>query len=171
MNQLATSRNGLSNSLTPRRDDVFAPFESFFNQVFDGMWDDFSGLKSNARKGFPVLDVIVDNGKYIVEACVPGASGDNLSVEIEPAKETNLTRTGRILKISGRLDESHQYSDKAQYYKKELRRSSFERVMYLPDNVEGEPEATLKNGILKLVWDVPDLKPPEKKTVAIKCLD
>lgn len=159
--QLASRMNG---SLVPHRNDVIAPFESFFNQVFDEVWNDFSGIKSNARKGFPVLDVVVDDGKWIIDASVPGVKSEDLFVEIEPSKD------GRLLKISGRMDESN-YSEKAQYYKKELRRSSFERCMYLPDYVKGDPEATLKNGMLKLVWDVPELKLPEKKNIVIKCLD
>lgn len=156
-----------NNGLVPRRNDVFAPFESFFNQVFDEMWGDFSGLKSNSRKGFPVLDVIVDDGKWIIEALVPGVKPEDLTVDIEPSQEGGL----RLLRISGHMDEAHQYSEKAQYYKKEVRRTAFERSLYLPDYVSGEPEATLKNGMLKLSWEVPELKLPEKKNIPIKCLD
>lgn len=162
-NQLANRVNG---SLVPRRDDIFAPFESFFNDVFDEMWGDFSGLKSNSRKGFPILDVIVDGGKWIIEALVPGVNSEDLTVDIEPPKDNQL----RLLKISGRM-ESNQYSDKVQYYKKEVRRTAFERSLYLPEYVKGDPEATLKNGILKLSWEVPELKTPEKKNIPIKCLD
>jgi HSP20 family molecular chaperone IbpA len=162
-NQLANRVNG---SLVPRRDDFFGPFESYFNDIFDEMFGGFSGLKSNARKGFPVLDVVVDDGKWIIEASVPGVKSEDLTVDIEPAKDGL-----RLLRISGRMDEAHHYSDKAQYYKKELRRSSFERSLYLPDYINGEPEATLKNGMLKLVWEVPELKIPEKKNIPIKCLE
>lgn len=162
-NQLANRVNG---SLVPRRDDIFAPFESFFNDVFDEMWGDFSGLKSSSRKGFPVLDVIVDEGKWIIEALVPGVNVEDLTVDIEPAKDGGL----RLLKISGRM-ESGQYSEKVQYHKKEVRRTAFERSLYLPDYVKGEPDASLKNGMLKLSWEVPELRPPEKKNVPIKCLD
>jgi len=52
-----------------------------------------------------------------------------------------------------------------------LKRSSFERRVLLPDFVTGDPEATIKDGILRLVWKVPELVQPKPKQVEIKNLD
>jgi HSP20 family molecular chaperone IbpA len=163
--------NRVHSSLVPRREDFFGPFESFFNDVFDEMFGNFSGLKSYGKKGFPVLDVLIDGGKWIIECSVPGVRTEDLKVEIDPpeSKDSPKKQGVRLLTISGHMEQ--QYSEKAEYHKKELRRSSFERSLYLPDYIEGEPEATLKNGILRLVWDVPQLKMPEKQSIPIKNLD
>lgn len=161
--------NRVNGSLVPRRDDFFGPFESYFNDVFDEMFSGFSGLKSQGRKGFPVLDVLIDDGKWIIEASVPGVKPEHLKVEIDPPNTNPEKQALRLLKISGHMEQ--QYSETAEYHKKELRRSSFERSLYLPEYVEGEPEATLQNGILKLVWVVPSLKAYQKKSIPIKCLD
>lgn len=157
------------NGLVPRRDDLFYPFESFFNQIFDEMWDDFSGLKSQGKKGFPVLDVLIDDDKWIIEASVPGVKAEDLKVEIDPPSKNTEKHSARMVTISGHMET--QNSEKAEYHRKELRRSSFERTIQLPDYVAGEPEATLKNGILRLIWNVPGLKMPKKQTIAIKSLD
>src|SRR5581483_6984179 len=151
--------------LVPRRDDVFAPFESFFNDVFDEMLGNFSGLKSHGRKGFPVLDVLINNGKWIIECSVPGVKAEDLKVEIQPDSTNPAKQSRRLVTISGQMQQQY---ESAEYHKKELRRSSFERSLYLPDYVVGEPEATLKNGILTLIWDIPHLKPPEKQNIPIK---
>lgn len=149
--------------ITPCRDDIFYPFEQFFNKIFDETFSGFSGLKGN-KHGFPRMDIITEKNKWIVEAAVPGVASENLSVEIVPDKEG-----GRLLKISGTT--GSQYSADAGWSVKELRRSYFERSFFLPTEVEGEPEATLKDGLLRLVWALPEVKCPEKKTVPIKYLD
>ena len=51
---------------------------------------------------------------------------------------------------------------------RELRRSAFERSVYLPNNIAGDPEAIMKNGILKLTWNLPDKPIPKIKKIEIK---
>jgi HSP20 family molecular chaperone IbpA len=119
------------------------------------------------------MDVVMEDGVWTIEAAVPGVPLENLKVEIEPYESdpTHYGKDGkRILRISGKM-ESAQRSEGAEYYKKELRKSNFERMIVLPEYIKGEPEALLKNGVLTLKWEVPELKKPEKKSIAIKCLD
>lgn len=151
----------MTTNLIPRREDFFAPFESLFNQVFDGFTTDVNGLKGG-KHGFPRIDVITDENHWIVEASVPGVAAENLSVEIIP--EGNQ----RLLKISGKVES--QYSTNAQWLKKELRRSVFERSFYLPANVKGEPNASLKDGMLRLVWETEARQQQQKQTVKIQYL-
>lgn len=153
-----------NNTLVPRRDDLFYPFENFFNKAFDDILSDFSGLKSASKVAFPRMDVVTDKDKWIVELGVSGMEKDDINIEI-------LDESARkMLVISGRMSESG-YSDKASWSVKELRRSAWERRIYLPDSIVGEPEATLKNGVLKLTWKIPEVKLPEKKSIPIKSLD
>lgn len=168
---IATNRNG---SLIPSRDSFFGPFEELFNECFDNVLEGFSGLKSQ-KVGFPRIDISVEDGKLLVEADVPGYNVEDLTVEILPDPDTKYClKTSepnqRYLKIAGSI--AHNDASKGrQYYVRELKRSSFERVIKLPEYVRGDPEASMKSGRLKLVWDVPELKAPEKKNIQIKNLD
>jgi HSP20 family molecular chaperone IbpA len=157
-----------NNGLLPRRDDLFHPFEQYFNKIYDEFFQgDFgSGIKS--RVGYPKVDVLTENGKYIVEVAAPGVQAEDITVEILPYQEHD---DRKVLKISGQMSEARQHSPDTQYHVKELRRSSFERMMLLPDTIEGEPEATMKDGILSLVWNCPEAKEPERKLIPVKKLD
>ncbi len=54
-------------------------------------------------------------------------------------------------------------------YKYELRHSSFERHFQLPDYIEGDPEAKLKDGLLTLKWNLKNKDKPisENKQIPI----
>lgn len=127
----------------PSRDDFFYPFEQHFNKIFDEFFNDFGILRS--KTGFPKLDVIQKADEWIVEVAVPGLSSDDVKVDIIPEKNKH------ILKISGKMEK---HEEDAEFHVKELRRSAFERSICLPEYVEGDPKATLKNGLLRLVWKV-----------------
>ena len=164
--------------LVPSRADLFFPFEQAFNKIFDEFFSDGALSTIRGKAGYPRLDILTSDGKWIVEAALPGVEPEDVTVEILPGEEKadNINQTyvrisPRMLKVSGKMSEDHQYTNEAKYHVKELRRSSFERSMTLPDYVEGEPEATMKNGILSLTWKVPELKVPERKTIPIKKLD
>lgn len=170
MNSLIPSR---LNGLAPTREDLFYPFEQAFDKIFDEFFGGNALSTVKGKSGYPRLDVIAADGKWIIEAALPGVKVEDVTVEILPNVPGVVQNKPpqRVLKISGRMSEDHQYTDEAKYHVKELRRSSFERSMVLPDYVEGEPEATMKNGILSLTWNVPELKVPERKTIPIKKLD
>jgi HSP20 family molecular chaperone IbpA len=73
------------------------------------------------------------------------------------------------VKITGRMNDAYEHTD-ASYYVKQLSRTSFEKVVRLPDNVKGEPDAVLNDGILKLAWDLPT-ELDESKVIRVKSLD
>jgi HSP20 family molecular chaperone IbpA len=152
-------------SLIPRREDLFAPFENYFNKIFDEFFTDSGRSCVKGRVGYPKIDVLIEKDKWIVEVAAPGATADDITVELLPCQEKS---TKRVLKISGRVGEEHQYSSEAQYFIKELRRSSFERMIVLPEQVKGEPEATMKDGILRLTWQLPEVRAPAAKKITIR---
>lgn len=137
----------------PKREDFFYPIEEYFNSIFDDFFNtkNLSSLKSKVN--FPKLDIYTTDKTWNVEVAIPGMKPEDISVEIE---ENNKDK---ILVISGKF-EKEEDSSKTFYSIKELRKSSFSRKVLLPENVSGEPEATIKNGILKLIWEL-----PEKETV------
>ena len=152
------------NGLLPNRTDLFDPFEQLFNKFYDEMFSGLSTDSAKGRAGYPKIDVIKDNGKFIVEAAIPGVKAENVTVEVMPL----IHNAGdRFLKIAGKMEENT-HSEKANWHIKELRRSSFERYVAIPDYVKGEPEAVLKDGILKLSWEIQEKKEPERKLIPIK---
>ncbi|MCY2986622.1 MAG: Hsp20 family protein [Planctomycetota bacterium] len=56
-----------------------------------------------------------------------------------------------------------------QYHIRELFYGSFKRQLRLPDNLNGEPVAELKDGILKLTFklQLPEEKQPESRKIPI----
>jgi HSP20 family protein len=136
------SRNGLS----PRRVDLFSEvsreLDHVFNEVFAAPF--FAGKKS---KGYPLLDAIRSDKKLTLQYTVPGVKPEDLDVEVTKDEQ------GKIVTVSGKL--SVDYSHKEDNYAiRELSSREFRRVIRLPEDVtDEEPDALLKDGILKLVFN------------------
>lgn len=135
------SRNGLA----PRRVDLFSEvskeLDHMFNEVFAPQF--FAGKKS---RGYPLMDAIRGDGTLTLQYTVPGVKQEDLDVEI--GKDEH----GRIVTVSGRLSEEYHHSD-TDYHIRELSSREFRRVIRLPEDViEDDPEAVLKDGLLRLVF-------------------
>jgi HSP20 family protein len=97
------------------------------------------------------------DGKYIVEAALPGFKKDEISIEVIQNQ----------LKISAKTSEEKSEDKSERYHYRELRRGSFYRAIAFPTDIDADMiEASYDNGILKLT--VPPVKPVAGKKVAIK---
>lgn len=151
------SRNGLA----PRRVDFFSEvskeLDHMFNEVFSPSF--FVGQKN---RGYPLMDAIHGDGTLTLQYTVPGVKLEDLDVEVTRDDK------GRILTVSGKLSNeyTHQESD---YAIRELSRREFRRAVRLPEGVlEDEPDALLKDGVLRLVFKT---KPePKEELVQTKKL-
>lgn len=145
--------------IVPLRDELFFPLEATFNKFFD----DFFANKSNsnvakANSGYPKVNSYIDGDNYKLSFAVPGVLSEDLEVDYQ-----NNTVT-----IRGQAAKKHQSSSDS-YYIRELRLSSFERTVSLPDLVEGEPEeAKLADGILTLTWKLNPKNNPTVKRISVK---
>lgn len=167
---LARTNNRLLDTLMkPSRNDLFYPFQQLFDSFYDDFYSDLSlpGLKS--KSGFPRWDIYQTDSEWVVELATTGCEPDDVTVELLPVRDDS--RYKRMLKVSGRVSEDNQLGDSVHYSVRELRRSAFERCVYLPNHVEGEPEATMRNGILRLSWRLPEKPKEEVKKIEIKKLD
>lgn len=134
-----------TNVLAPRRVDLFSEvsreLDHMFNEVFAGPF--FAGKKS---KGYPLMDAIQGEGTLTLQYTVPGVKLEDLDVEVTRDDQ------GRILTVSGSLSEEYTHQEDS-YAIRELSSREFRRVIRLPEDVtEEEPEATLKDGVLKLAF-------------------
>jgi HSP20 family molecular chaperone IbpA len=153
--------------LVPRREDFFFPLQKEFDKLFD----EFFGPKRlpsilnsvKSRSGYPKLDILVTDGKFRIEVAIPGVEPDDIKVEVLQDPDAPQ----RMLRLTGRMSHDYQYSNDTDYCYRELTRAKFQRVICLPDEVRGDPEAVVKNGMLTLTWTL-DKKPFEATKIPIK---
>ena len=143
------------------RDELFGPLSRQLDRMLNNVFgQDFTdGLKSKAN--FPPLDAYcTKDGRLVVKTTVAGYAPDQINVQILPEG---------VLEISGTSKSNGEKSEE-QYHIRELSYGSFKRQLRLPENIEGEPVAELKDGILTLTFklQLPEEKKPEAKKIPIQ---
>jgi len=129
-------------------------FEPFFREISKFLDEEFVPMIPSIRFSEPAIDVYEKGNDIIVEAEVPGMDPKDINIEIED----------KTLRISGKMEKKEEVKEK-NYYRKEIKTGSFERVISLPSEVkEKEVEATMKDGILKIVL-------PKQKTSSVKKIE
>lgn len=112
--------------------DPFKDFEKFFSDDF------FPALLPTVRVPSIPVDIYEKDGKLFVEVGLPGLNKEDIKVRI---KDDSLI-------IEGTKEEKEEEKNK-NYYRKEIRRSAFKRLIKLPYEIdEKEAKAEFKNGIL-----------------------
>lgn len=153
--------NYRKNGLVPRRVDLF----SEFSRDLDTVWNEVFGapfLNGKKSKGYPLLDAIRSDNGLVLQYTVPGVSLKDLSVEITKDEQ------GRLVTVSGKLssDYTHKESD---YQIRELSSQEFRRIIRLPEDVlDEEPEAILKDGVLRLIFKTQKTIDPEPVVKKLK---
>ncbi len=143
------------------RDELIGPLsrqlDRMLNDVFGHDFTD--GVKSKAN--FPPLDAYTTrDGHLVVKTTVAGYPPEEINVQILPEG---------VLEISGSSKSNGEKSEN-QYHIRELSYGSFKRQLRLPENVEGDPVAELKDGILTLTFklQLPEEKQPETRKIPIQ---
>lgn len=151
----------MTRGLVPLRDDVFFPLEQQFNKFFDEFFNKNTFSNVGKNSGFPKLNVHEKDGELVLTVSASGMTTEDLKVEVSPDK---------VLTIWGRMSEQYHSPEDSKVYLRELRSSAFERHVQLPDHVEGEPTACLKDGMLTLKWKLKgkELSKPRNKLIPIK---
>ena len=148
-------------NLVPLRDDLMFPLEQTFNKFFE----DFFSTKSNlnvakANSGYPKINSYVDGNTYKLSFAVPGVSPEDLDVEYG---------SSNTVTIRGKTAKKYQTNNESLFFVRELRLSSFERTVQLPENVTGQPQdAVLSDGILSLTWNLPPKSVKERIRINVK---
>jgi HSP20 family protein len=114
--------------------EPFRDIEKFFEEDF--LFPSFS------RIGWDLaVDVYEEGGNVVAEMNLPG---------VDPEKVEILIKDDH-LKISGSRDEKKEIKGE-NYYRREIKRGNFERVVKLPTAVKADKaEAEYKDGILKVI--------------------
>lgn len=137
--------------------DFDTNFQRLVNDFFAP--NNISGLKNKVKNsGYPKLDGYFTKNNYTLQCTVPGLKIEDLDVEI--FEENNV----KYIKISGKNNQINSSEDSA-YHWREIKRSAFSRTEVLPDNLENDPETSLVDGILTLIWKVKNQLPDNNKNV------
>ncbi len=130
------------------------PFRGM-DRFFD---DDLFTMPQIFRTGWDLAVDIFDEGDSVVaEMTLPGIDPDKVDITVEDD----------YLKVSGRREEETE-EKKKNYYSKEIRRGSFERVVKLPTSVQGDKAvAEYKNGVLCIKIPKRDEAKPKKIKVSV----
>ena len=106
----------------------------------------------------PAMDVKETDKEVIAEVEIPGFDPEKIEVSVEDG----------ILRVKGSMDEKKEEKEKG-YWRKEIRRGSFERMVKLPSAVkENAIDATYEKGVLKIVMPKAEAKPGSKVKIKVK---
>jgi HSP20 family protein len=104
----------------------------------------------------PALDLYETDKEVIVELNAPGFDPDKIEATIED----------QCLRIKGMMEKEEE-KKKKEYWRKEIRHGSFERIVRLPSPVdEKKVKASCKKGVL--IITMPKISKTKEKTVKIK---
>jgi HSP20 family protein len=123
------------------------------NSLLDSALDPSTGM---TKWTSPAIDLYEKDGKYVVEAAIPGLRKDDIQIEIS---DNRLTLTAR------KLEEREEKNER--YHYREVRRGGFARSIVFPQDINADQvDAEYKDGMLRVT--VPMEKPVEAKKIAIK---
>lgn len=130
---------------------------SLMDRFFDEPFFAAPQLWSQRSETFPLpLDVIEEEGQYIVRASMPGVDPD----------QVEITLTDNVLTIKGETKAESEKTE-ANYHVRERHYGSFMRHVTLPATVESEKvEAVHENGVLTL--RLPKSEAVKPKKIAVK---
>lgn len=113
------------------------------NDFFDKFFEDdyFLPLIPKEKINEPALDVYELNNNIVAELNIPGVDPKNIEVSFED----------QVLKIKAKHEEEKEENKKG-YFKKEIRKGSYERSIYIPFSIdEKNIDANYEKGVLKVV--------------------
>jgi HSP20 family protein len=136
----------------------FEDFEQFFEQIVPRGWLRSTGWPralAQAPVFAPSVDVIDRDDEVVVKAEVPGVTKEEIHVSL----------TGNLLTIKGETKQE-QKEEKGDYYRCEISRGAFSRMVTLPADVDDtKAKAELRDGMLEIT--LPKLEPAAKKDIKI----
>lgn len=146
----------------PSKAEIITPFDTLINQVMNDAFPQFNksfGDDFFAKGAYPKVNVLDKKEAVVIEAAVPGLSGDDIDLEL---KEDLLT-------IRGRSNQAGHGDD--EFVRREIKRSSFQRSFSLGQNLDSTKiSASCSNGILiiRIPKIAEDKRPEEARKIKIK---
>lgn len=133
---------------------LVSPFTDFMKKFFD---DDTNYVTTlfESRGNCGLINVYEKENEYTIELSAPGLKKDDIKIELNE----------NVLRISSTVEDNKDDNFDG-YYRKEFRKSSFERSFTIPkDVVKNEISAIMTDGILVLT--APKFKEKKKDSTTI----
>lgn len=136
----------------------FDEFDNFFDSFLSRKWPRLVDWNMSALPeiSLPKVDILDHDNDIEVHAALPGVKKEDLDVSV-----TNQTIT-----IRSSTKEEKKEEEKGKYFRREISRGEFQRILSLPDNVDGDKaKASFKDGILTVT--IPKTEKSKRKTIEI----
>lgn len=132
------------------------PFSNLDRFFEDEDW--FLPVLPRWEKIKPAMDIYEADKEVIAEVNLPGIDPEKIDVSVQDG----------VLRVSGKMEEKKEEKEKG-YWRKEIRKGSFERVATLPVAVkENAIDATYDKGVLKIVMPKAEVKPARQVKIKVK---
>lgn len=133
----------------------FGGLEKLFGELFESVALPSPKSMLTGRMSAPAVDVREEEAQFVVEAAVPGLTGEQLSIEFEDG----------VLTLSGEWSSATE-AQREQSLRRELARGSFKRELRFHDRVDADGlSASLQDGILTV--RLPKAAQTMRKQIAI----
>lgn len=154
-----TVRKGELERMPARVLHPFDEMERMFDDFLGRRWmQPFRWARPLAEFGFsePKVDVLDRDDEVLVRAELPGVKKEDLEISI----------SGQSLTIRGETKHEEK-EEKGDYYRCEIARGSFSRMLTLPAEVdESKATAAMKDGILEL--KLPKIEKSRRRTIKVE---
>ena len=108
--------------------------------------------------GKPAMDIYETDKNVVAEVNIPDFDPEKVDVSVED----------NVLRVSGKMEEKKEEKEKG-YWRKEIRKGSFERMMRLPVAVkENKVDAVYEKGVLKITMPKVKIEPKSKVQIKVK---
>jgi HSP20 family protein len=143
---------GMMRRFTKDMERLFNDFEAF---RFTNFFKEFAPFRMelDTIEWVPQIEVLQNNGQFMVRADLPGLTKDDVAVEV----------TDDVLTISGERNEEKE-ENREGLYRSERRYGSFYRQIPLPEGAQTEnAAATFRNGVLEITMPAPKVETSTRK--------
>lgn len=137
----------------------FGDFDHFFDDFLSRRWPRLLdwNVSAELERGFPKVDILDHDKEIEIQAALPGVKKEDVDVSIN-----NQTIT-----IRASTKEKEEKKEEGKYFRREIRRGEFQRILSLPENVDGDKaKASFTDGILKVT--LPKTEVTQRKSIEIK---
>jgi len=138
--------------------DTYPPFDEFerLRRQMDLLGDRLMDRTAGRGTGvFPMINLTEDKDAYYIRAELPGVKSDELDIQA----------TGTTVSLSGERKIPEE-NNGAKYHRREREAGKFSRMVSLSTEIDSEKvDASLTNGILKVVLPKSELAKPRQITV------
>lgn len=134
-------------------------FDSYFRRSWLQprlQWPAWAGTEAPFGGKLPNVDVVDRDSEVVVRAELPGVEN----------KDLDVTVTGNSVAIRGSTRHEEK-EEKGDYYRCEISRGSFARVVPLPADVDpDQAKSSFENGVLELT--LPKVKAAKRRTIKVE---